>query len=134
MPFPSQGGLPNPGVECMSPALQADFYHCATWEEQFYPCSPFKENVWDTQSLTLPLIFDNTQSPKLGFPGGSAVKNLPANAGDTGDMVWIPGSGRSPGGGHGNPLQYSGLENRVDRRAWLATVNGIEKGQTRQSN
>ena len=43
-----------------------------------------------------------------GFPGGSAVKNLAASAGD---MDWIPGSGRSPGGGHGNPLQYSYLEN-----------------------
>ena len=46
-----------------------------------------------------------------GFPGGSVVKNLPANAGDAGDMGLIPGSGRSPRGGNGNPLQYSCLEN-----------------------
>ena len=46
------------------------------------------------------------------------VKNLPANAGDTGDMGSIPGSGRSPGGGHGSPLQYSCLENPTDRGAW----------------
>ena len=45
-----------------------------------------------------------------GFPGGSVVKNLPANAGDLGDMGSIPGLGRSPGGGHGDPLQYSCLE------------------------
>ena len=49
-----------------------------------------------------------------GFPGGSVVKNLPANAGDTGS---IPGSGRSPGGEHGNPLQYSCLGNPMDRGA-----------------
>jgi len=53
-----------------------------------------------------------------GFPGGTVVKNLPANAGDTGDMGSIPGSGRSPGGGHGSPLQYSCLENPTDRGAW----------------
>ena len=56
--------------------------------------------------------------------GGSVAKNLPANAGDTGS---IPGSGRSPGGGHGNPVQYSGLENLMDRGAWRATVPGITK-------
>ena len=49
------------------------------------------------------------------FPGESVVKNLPANAGNTGS---IPGSGRSPGGWHGNPLQYSCLENSMDRTAW----------------
>ena len=51
----------------------------------------------------------------MGFPGGSAVKNLPANAGDTGS---IPGLGRSPGEGNGNPLQYSCLENPMDEGAW----------------
>ena len=48
----------------------------------------------------------------MGFPGGSVVKNVPANAGETGS---VPGSGRSPGEGHGNPLLYSCLENLVDR-------------------
>ena len=56
---------------------------------------------------------------------GFAVKNLPANAGDVRDMGWIPGLGRSPGGGHGNPLQYSCLKNPVDRGAWWAIVHGI---------
>ena len=55
------------------------------------------------------------------------VKNLPANAGDTGDAGLIPGSGRYPGGGHGNPLQYSCLENPMDRGAWWATVHRVEK-------
>ena len=49
------------------------------------------------------------------------VKNPPANAGDMGDAGLIPGSGRSPRGGHGNPLQYSCLENPMDRGAWQAT-------------
>ena len=53
-------------------------------------------------------------------PGGSVVKNLPANAGDTGDSSLIPRLGRSPGGGHGNPLQYSYLENPTDRGVSLA--------------
>ena len=56
------------------------------------------------------------------------VKNSPAcNAGDTGDVGLIPRSGRRPGGGHGNPLQYSCLENPMDRGAWQATVHGIAK-------
>ena len=58
------------------------------------------------------------------------VKNLPAYAGDTGDLASIPGSGRSPGVGNDNPFQYSCLENSMDRRAWLATVHGIAKSRT----
>ena len=56
------------------------------------------------------------------------VKNAPANTGDTGS---IPGSDRLPGGGHGNPLQYSCLGNPVDRGAWWATAHGVTKSQTR---
>ena len=62
------------------------------------------------------------------------VKNLPANAGDVRDTGSIPGSGRSPGGGHGNPLQYSCLEKAMDRGAWEATALGITKNQTRLNN
>ena len=58
------------------------------------------------------------------------VKNLPANAGATGDAVSILESGRSPGGGCGNPLQYSCLENPMDRGDWWATVQGVRKSQT----
>ena len=58
------------------------------------------------------------------------VKNPPADAGDIRDMGSIPGLGRSPGGGPGNPLQYSCLENSMDRGAWWATVHGIAKSQT----
>ena len=59
------------------------------------------------------------------------VKNLPAKAGDIRDAGLIPESGRCPGGGHGKPLQYSCLENPVDRGAWWATVHGVEKSRTR---
>ena len=55
------------------------------------------------------------------------VKNLPANVGDTGDVGLIPGSGRSPGEGNDNPLQYSCLENPMDRGAWQVTVHGVTK-------
>ena len=68
----------------------------------------------------------------MGFPGGTRVKDLPANAGDTRDTGSIPGSGKSPGVGNGNPLQYSCLENTMDRGAWLATVHGDAKCQTRE--
>ena len=58
------------------------------------------------------------------------VKNPPANAGDARDTGSIPGSGRSPGGGHGSPLQYSGLENPMDGGAWWATVQGGSESNT----
>ena len=60
-----------------------------------------------------------------------AVKNPPANAGDVRDTDLIPGSGRSSGGGHSNPLQYSCLENPMDRGAWRATVHGVTQRPTR---
>ena len=59
------------------------------------------------------------------------VKNLLANAGDIRDVGSIPGSGRSPGGGHGNPFQYSCLENAIDRGALWATLHGVSKSWTR---
>ena len=59
------------------------------------------------------------------------VKNLPANAGDIKDTGSIPWWGKSPGGGHGNPLQYSCLENPMNRRAWIAAVHRVTKTQTR---
>ena len=65
-----------------------------------------------------------------GFPGGSVVKNPPANAGQARDVGSIPGSGRSPRVGKSNPIQYSCLENSTDREAWWALIHGIAKSQT----
>ena len=61
-----------------------------------------------------------------GFLGGSDSKESGCSVGD---LCLIPGLGRSPGGGHGNPLQYSCLENPTDRRTWQATVHGVAKRQ-----
>ena len=63
----------------------------------------------------------------MGFPGSSAGKESASNAGDLG---LIPGLERSPAEGNGNPLQYSCLENAMDRGAWQATVHGVTKSQT----
>ena len=62
-----------------------------------------------------------------GFPGGSMVKKPPASVGDVG---LIPGSGRSPGEGNGNPVQYSCLGNPMDKEVWRATVPGVAKSRT----
>ena len=67
----------------------------------------------------------------LGFPAGSDGKESACNVGDSGSM---PESGRSPGEGNGNPLQYSCLENPMDRGAWQTTVHGVAKSGTRLSN
>ena len=67
---------------------------------------------------------------ELGFPGDVVVKNLPASTGDAGEAVLIPGSGRSPGGGNGNPLQCSYLGNPMDRGAWQATDRGVTESDT----
>jgi len=65
-----------------------------------------------------------TAKKKLGFPHSSVGKESACSAGDLGS---IPGSGRSPGEGNGNPLQYSSLENPMDRGAWQATVHGVTR-------
>ena len=65
----------------------------------------------------------------MGFPDGAVVKNPPS-----GDPGLIPGLGRSPAGGNGNPLQYSCLENSMDRGGWQAIVHGVTKSQAQLSN
>ena len=72
-------------------------------------------------------LLDFTTVRLRGFPGGSDGKESAYNAGDSGS---IPGLGRSPGEGNGNPLQYSCLENPTHRGAWQATVHGVTKNQT----
>ena len=79
-------------------------------------------------------LFRNLQfdviTPSTCFPGGSMVKNLHSNAGDAGIPSSIPGSGRFPGEGNGNPLQYPCLDNPMDRGAWRGTVHRITKSRT----
>ena len=74
----------------------------------------------------LPLQLVTSKHPE-GFSGGSAVKNLPVNAGDAGSIPWV---GKIPGGGNGNALQYSCLGNSMNRGAWWATVHGITESRT----
>ena len=70
-------------------------------------------------------MFNSEIAWKSGFTGGEVVKNPPANSGDTRDVASIPGLGRFPGEGNGNPFQYSCLGNPMDREAWRATVHGV---------
>ena len=63
----------------------------------------------------------------MGFPNGSESKESACSAGDTGDVGLISGLGRFPGGGNGHPIQYSCLENRMDRGAWWAIVHGVTR-------
>ena len=83
--------------------------------------------------LSLLVLFPTLIRPILrcGLPGGTDGKESACNAGDPGS---IPRSGRSPGGGHGNPLQYSCLENPKDRGAWRVTVHGVAKSRTQLSD
>ena len=87
----------------------------------FRPLSSLFLNVPALHLIRLYLVVVIDRSP--GFPGGTVLKNPPAHVGDTGDVGFIPGSERSPGGGHGNPLQYSCLENPMNRGAWQATYS-----------
>ena len=111
LPFPSPGDLPDPEIEPRSPALQAESL----------PTEPPGRPI--VVSMYVGYIYDQKM-----FGGYSVlvwasqvalvVKNLPANAGDVRDVGSIPGLGRSPGKGHGNPLQYSCPENPMDREVW----------------
>ena len=90
--------------------------------------------VWSSTPQKLIFIFCQVynyqqahETVRHCFPGAAVVGNLPANAGDEGDSSSIPGSGRSPGVGNVNLLQYSCLGNPMDRGAWLAMVHGVTK-------
>ena len=92
------------------------------------------KGLWKTKRVTLSSLWRNshpaaltlTQQIKWPVPGDASGKE-PANAGDIRDSGYIPGLGRRPGGGHGNPLQYSFLENPLYRRAWQVTVHRVTK-------
>ena len=100
-------------------AIQGTFQHL--FQHHSSKASIFQHSAFFMVQLSHP----------LGFPGGSEVKASASNAGDPG---LIPGSGRSPGEGNGNPLQYSCLENPMDRGAWQATVHGVTKSQAQLSD
>ena len=75
-------------------------------------------------------IFDLFNPENGGFPGGTVVKNTPANAGGERNSGLNPGSGRVPGGGNDNPFQYSCLENSIDKGAWQPVVHGVAESDT----
>ena len=89
--------------------------------------SPAPKNSWF--SWTCVYLFGSSKS-HFSFPSGAVVKNLPANAGGAGDVGSIPGLGRSLWVGTGNALQYSCLENPMNRGTWWATIHGIAKNRT----
>ena len=87
--------------------------------------------VWLTNKCLLNFsYFSPAKLEFRGFPGGTAVKSLPANAGDTRDASLTPGLWRSPGVGNGNPLRYSCLENPIERGAQWDIVHGVTKSWT----
>ena len=143
-PFPSPGHLPKPGVEPRSPALQAD---SLLSEPPGKPLVPeyvvHFVNLTSIPSLSLRqskihlTSFSKKFHNKRGWTtifllvNHSVSKESACSAGDLGS---IPGLERSPGEGNGNPLQYSCLENPMDRGAWWAAVHGVTKSWARLSN
>ena len=114
LPFPSPGDLSDPGIEPRSPALQAEALTSDTREA----IKLWVNGYMYTQTHT------HTHGGSLV---AQLVKNPPANAGDSRDSGSVSGLGRSPGEGNGNQLQYSCLENPMDRGAWQATVHGVAR-------
>ena len=116
------------------------------WPGEFHGLSPWGRKESDTtERLSLHSLDPHTSLQRLQagvcvcvcvyiLKLALVVKNLPASAGDIRDAGSIPGSGRSPREGNGNPLQCSCLENSMDRGAWQATVHGVTKSRTRLSN
>ena len=130
LPFPTPGDLPDPGIELASPALAGGFFTTEPQrsplkkkKKKLYSFHLFDKHLWISYTFLGRVIFKYFYS----FPDGSDGKESARNAGDLG---LIPGLERSPGEGNGNPLQYSCLENPMDRGAWQATVHGVTKSQT----
>ena len=115
--------LTDPGIKLTSlesPALAGEFFTTAWYTDLVLNCPHTGNNMASIQ-----ICYPNFTR---GFPDGSDSKESACNVGD---LRSVPGLGRSPGGGHGNPLQYSCLENPMDKGAWWATVHGVTKSQTR---
>ena len=111
-------------VSAGQPLWTLGFYHPIEIESR----RPCPQTMTRTNSkFPDSLEFSQVGTLSGGFPGGSEVK---ASASNVGDLGLIPGSGRCSGEGNGNPLQYSCLENPMDRGAWQATVHGVTKSRT----
>ena len=93
-----------------------------------FSCARFFATSWTVPRDPLSLYVSLSMTI-LGIPGDAVVKNPPANVGDARDAGSIPGWGRSSGAGNGKPLQYSCLENPMDRGAWQVTLHGVAKSQ-----
>ena len=120
---------PSRGVFLAHFGEAATFKQCFSlkWSRVYF----YLTNLWNYPQYFV-TIYKRKESEKkiyiyIGFLVGLVMKNLPANAGDTGDVGPISGSGKSPGGGNGNPLQYSSLGNPMDRRAWQVAVCRVTK-------
>ena len=125
--FPPKLFLTPSKFLCCCPHSTSVTISCMIWGLAFYSGHTFPQ-VLVTVLEALPLSPDHAS---LGFPGGSDGKESACNAGGMGS---IPGSGRSPGEGHGSTLQYACLENSMDRGAWGSTVHGFAKNWTRLSD
>ena len=134
--FPSPGDLPRTGMDLASPASAG---RCLTTSVTWWACNRdyisyfylflLEDKLFEDKNCVLAISKHLTF--KVGFPGGSEGKESACNAGDLG---LIPGLGRSPGEGNGNPLQYSCLESPMDRGAWWPIVHGITKSWTQLSD
>ena len=136
----SSGGHPTAGQVNSGSSVLSSLSLCRQYstrhEEACHVC--LFNNIMHIQGLAQTLLVATDRNSnslnlkeKVGFPGSTVVKNLPANAGDAGS---VPGSGRSSGGRNGNPLQYSCLENPMDRGVWRATIHGVAQSRTRHSD
>ena len=118
--------LPTPIIK-----FDNDFKLLGCYQDSDVKCFPYDMCFVKVSFFPLSIIFGFVLFlAGLGFPGSSDGKEYTCNAGD---LSSVPGLGKSPGGGHGNPLQYSCLENSVDRGAWRATVHRFTKRGTRLS-
>ena len=152
LPCPSPGDLPNPGIKPGSQTLQAASYHLSHqgsilgfYKSHFWVYAP--EQRFSTSALFTSCIIWVTlcswvggnllhHSGMLSSTSGLSLvaQTVNASADNAGDLGSIPGSGRSPGEGNGSPLQYSCLQNPMDRGAWQAAGHGVAKSRTRLSD
>ena len=124
LPFSSHQTLATPyGVPWVNSGCENKGY----WPQILAAHIPLKGMISETPDSGI------LRYKERGFPDSAVIKNPPANAWDTRDVGLIPGSGRCPGVGNGNPLQYSCLENFMDRGAWKTTVHGVIKSRMWQS-